>query len=69
MIRSDGGQVIAQERAGRTPGAKMTVERLFARAPTRLKFLKSTNAERSHIERRRSALRDGLSTHSLQLSP
>jgi len=46
----DGGQVIAQERAGRTHGTTMTVERLFARALARLKFLKSTNTERSHID-------------------
>jgi len=50
LLRLDGGRVIAQERAGRTPGTTMTVEHLFARVPARLKFLKSTNTERSHID-------------------
>jgi DNA mismatch repair protein MutL len=50
LLRLDGGQVVAQERAGRTPGTTITVEHLFARVPARLKFLKSTNTERSHID-------------------
>jgi DNA mismatch repair protein MutL len=50
LIRVDNGQVLAQEPMGRNPGTTMTIEHLFARVPARLKFLKSTQTERGHID-------------------
>jgi DNA mismatch repair protein MutL len=50
LIRVDNGKVVAQERQGRTPGTTMTIEHLFGRVPARLKFLKSTQTERGHID-------------------
>ncbi len=50
VVRIDNGQVVSQERFGRTAGTTMTVEHLFARVPARLKFLKSTQTERGHID-------------------
>lgn len=50
LIRFDHGHVVAHERIGRTPGTTMTVEHLFSRVPARLKFLKSTQTERGHID-------------------
>ncbi len=50
LLRLDGGRIVAQEPAGRTPGTTMSIEHLFARVPARLKFLKSVTTERSHID-------------------
>jgi DNA mismatch repair protein MutL len=50
LIRVDNGKVVAQEPLGRTPGTTMTIEHLFGRVPARLKFLKSTQTERGHID-------------------
>jgi DNA mismatch repair protein MutL len=50
LIRVDNGKVLAEERIGRTPGTTMTIEHLFARVPARLKFLKSNQTERGHID-------------------
>jgi DNA mismatch repair protein MutL len=50
LIRLDNGSVVAHERIGRTPGTTMTIEHLFSRVPARLKFLKSTQTERGHID-------------------
>jgi DNA mismatch repair protein MutL len=50
MIRIDNSRVITHERIGRTPGTTMTIEHLFARLPARLKFLKSNQTERGHID-------------------
>lgn len=50
LIRIDNGSVITHEALGRPPGTTMTVENLFARIPARLKFLKSNQTERGHID-------------------
>jgi DNA mismatch repair protein MutL len=50
LIRLDNGGAVAHERIGRTPGTTMTIEHLFSRVPARLKFLKSTQTERGHID-------------------
>ncbi len=50
LLRFDGGRLISQERIGRAPGTTMMVEHLFVRMPARLKFLKSTQTERGHID-------------------
>jgi len=50
LIRIDNGNVITHEALGRPPGTTMTVENVFARIPARLKFLKSTQTERGHID-------------------
>jgi DNA mismatch repair protein MutL len=50
LIRIDNGKLLSQERLGRPAGTTMSVEHLFARVPARLKFLKSTQTERGHID-------------------
>lgn len=50
LMRIDNGKFISEEGIGRTPGTTMTIEHLFARVPARLKFLKSTQTERGHID-------------------
>ena len=50
LLRVDNGQIVSQERIGRTAGTTMTIERLFVRVPARLKFLKSAQTERGHID-------------------
>ena len=50
VIRVDGGETVQHERLGRPPGTTMTVEHLFARIPARLKFLKSNQTERGHVD-------------------
>ncbi|HEY3291365.1 MAG TPA: DNA mismatch repair endonuclease MutL, partial [Anaerolineae bacterium] len=50
MMRIDNGKVIDEDGIGRKPGTTMTIEHLFARVPARLKFLKSTQTERGHID-------------------
>lgn len=50
IIRLDNGKISTQERIGRTHGTTMTVEHLFSRVPARLKFLKSIQTERGHID-------------------
>ncbi len=50
LLRIDNGRLVAQERLGRPAGTTMSVEHLFARVPARLKFLKSIQTERGHID-------------------
>ncbi len=50
LLRVDNGKAISEEGIGRTAGTTMTVEHLFARVPARLKFLKSIQTERGHID-------------------
>ena len=50
LLRIDNGRIITRERIGRPPGTTMTVEHLFAKVPARLKFLKSAQTERGHID-------------------
>ncbi len=50
MLRFDNGNLVAEERIGRTAGTTMTIEHLFSRVPARLKFLKSNQTERGHID-------------------
>jgi DNA mismatch repair protein MutL len=48
-IRLTKGEVIRKESRARAQGTTVTVRRLFRYFPARLKFLKSTNTENSHI--------------------
>ncbi len=50
LVRIDNGKIMTHERIGRPPGTTMTVEHLFAKVPARLKFLKSVQTERGHID-------------------
>ncbi len=50
LIRLDNGKVVSKERIGRPVGTTMTIEHLFSRVPARLKFLKSNQTERGHID-------------------
>ncbi|MBA7473366.1 DNA mismatch repair protein MutL [subsurface metagenome] len=45
------GAVVSQGSRGRSPGTTITVRNLFRKLPARLKFLKSTATENSHIAR------------------
>ncbi len=50
LIRVDGGVTVEQDQIGRPQGTTMTVEHLFGRIPARLKFLKSNQTERGHLD-------------------
>ncbi|NJM42721.1 MAG: DNA mismatch repair endonuclease MutL [Anaerolineae bacterium] len=50
LLRIDNAKIVSEERIGRPPGTTMTIEHLFARVPARLKFLKSNQTERGHID-------------------
>ncbi|MEO6061530.1 MAG: DNA mismatch repair endonuclease MutL [Thermoflexales bacterium] len=50
LIRFDNGRIVQRDKIGRPAGTTMTVENLFARVPARLKFLKSNQTERGHID-------------------
>lgn len=51
IVKLSGGKVISEGRQGRAPGTTVTVKNLFRKIPARLKFLKSTATEISHITR------------------
>ncbi len=48
-LRLKDGTVVEQSRQGRSQGTTITVKNLFRSVPARLKFLKSTATENSHI--------------------
>ena len=50
LLRIDNGNIVTEESIGRPVGTTMTIEHLFARVPARLKFLKSKQTERGHID-------------------
>ena len=50
LLRIDNAKIVSEERIGRPVGTTMTIEHLFARVPARLKFLKSNQTERGHID-------------------
>ena len=50
LLRIDNGNIVAEESIGRPVGTTMSIEHLFARVPARLKFLKSKQTERGHID-------------------
>lgn len=49
-IRVEGGYIISEKPAGVPAGTVITVENLFYNVPARLKFLKSENTEKRHIQ-------------------
>ncbi|MEO1287017.1 MAG: DNA mismatch repair endonuclease MutL [Chloroflexota bacterium] len=49
QIRIDGGKVISKKPIGAPAGTVITVKNLFYNVPARLKFLKSENTEKRHI--------------------
>jgi DNA mismatch repair protein MutL len=50
FIRLEAGQVVKQEDAARAHGTTITVDKLFANVPARLKFLKQDQTEVRHIK-------------------
>lgn len=50
-LRLEGGAVVQRAAAGRAPGTTVQVERLFANAPVRQRFLKSASAEAGRVSR------------------
>jgi DNA mismatch repair protein MutL len=48
-LKIENGKIINRGSAGRQPGTSITVRHLFRTVPARLKFLKSTAVETSHI--------------------
>jgi len=49
-LRVEGGKMDRLEETGMPPGTRVTVQDLFYNVPARLKFLKTDNTERRHIE-------------------
>ncbi len=49
-ISLEGGKIVSEQEVGHPTGTTVTVENLFFNVPARLKFLKSTSTEWSHIE-------------------
>lgn len=49
LLEAHGGEIVRQEAISRPIGSQMTVEDLFYNTPARLKYMKSQQAELSHI--------------------
>lgn len=49
LLEAHGGEIVRQEAISRPTGSQMTVEDLFYNTPARLKYMKSQQAELSHI--------------------
>ena len=48
-LRLEGGNIVSQKSQARARGTTITVRHLFRQVPARLKFLKTTSTENSHI--------------------
>ncbi len=51
LVRLEGGRVVTRQESGRPPGTAVTIENLFFNVPARLKFLRTEQTERRHIDR------------------
>ncbi len=51
LVRLEGGRVVIRQESGRPSGTAVTIENLFFNVPARLKFLRTEQTERRHIDR------------------